>query len=55
MWNEYFGIGVVEYQVVGLIFVVYNSGGFKFDIVIEIEGEFIGKLFYMQFKYVVRY
>jgi alpha-1,2-mannosyltransferase len=38
MWNEHFGIGVVEYQAAGLISVVNNSGGPKSDIVVEIEG-----------------
>ena len=38
MWNEHFGIGVVEYQAAGLVGVVHNSGGPKMDIVIETEG-----------------
>ncbi|KAL8785365.1 MAG: hypothetical protein Q9213_003430 [Squamulea squamosa] len=38
MWNEHFGIGVVEYQAAGLIPVVNDSGGPKLDIVIEWEG-----------------
>jgi len=38
MWNEHFGIGVVEYQAAGLISVVNDSGGPKFDIVVD-EGE----------------
>ena len=29
MWNEHFGIGVVEYQAAGMISVVNNSGGPK--------------------------
>ncbi|CAM1509190.1 Fc.00g029290.m01.CDS01 [Cosmosporella sp. VM-42] len=33
MWNEHFGIGVVEYQAAGLISVVHDSGGPKLDIV----------------------
>lgn len=37
MWNEHFGIGVVEYQAAGLISVVNDSGGPKEDIVVEIE------------------
>lgn len=37
MWNEHFGIGVVEYQAAGLIPVVHNSGGPKRDIVKEIN------------------
>lgn len=43
MWNEHFGIGVVEYQAAGLISVVHNSGGPKLDIVTPIEGEPTGK------------
>ena len=38
MWNEHFGIGVVEYQAAGLICVVNDSGGPKEDIVIEYGG-----------------
>ena len=38
MWNEHFGIGVVEYQAAGLICVVNNSGGPKMDIVVHIAG-----------------
>ena len=43
MWNEHFGIGVVEYQAAGLISVVNNSGGPKLDIVVEIDGKPTGK------------
>lgn len=43
MWNEHFGIGVVEYQAAGLIAVVNNSGGPKEDIVVEIDGKPTGK------------
>jgi alpha-1,2-mannosyltransferase len=43
MWNEHFGIGVVEYQAAGLISVVHNSGGPKLDIVIDVDGEPTGK------------
>ncbi|OAA54053.1 alpha-1,2-mannosyltransferase alg11 [Cordyceps fumosorosea ARSEF 2679] len=42
MWNEHFGIGVVEYQAAGLISVVHDSGGPKLDIVIPIDGERTG-------------
>ncbi|TKA24772.1 hypothetical protein B0A50_05760 [Salinomyces thailandicus] len=42
MWNEHFGIGVVEYQAAGLISVVNDSGGPKEDIVIPIDGERTG-------------
>ncbi|KAL5415921.1 asparagine-linked glycosylation protein [Paraphaeosphaeria minitans] len=37
MWNEHFGIGVVEYQAAGLISVVNNSGGPKLDIVVPVD------------------
>jgi alpha-1,2-mannosyltransferase len=43
MWNEHFGIGVVEYQAAGLISVVHDSAGPKFDIVVPIDGEPTGK------------
>ncbi|KAL2149680.1 hypothetical protein VTH82DRAFT_8332 [Thermothelomyces myriococcoides] len=39
MWNEHFGIGVVEYQAAGLVSVVHDSGGPKMDIVVDIDGE----------------
>jgi alpha-1,2-mannosyltransferase len=44
MWNEHFGIGVVEYQASGLISVVNDSGGPKFDIVVDVDGGPTGKL-----------
>lgn len=44
MWNEHFGIGVVEYQAAGLVAVVHDSGGPKMDIVVGVEGEPTGKL-----------
>jgi alpha-1,2-mannosyltransferase len=48
MWNEHFGIGVVEYQAAGLISVVHNSGGPKGDIVTPINEQPTGKLIYYQ-------
>lgn len=39
MWNEHFGIGVVEYLAAGLIPVVHNSGGPKLDIVVPCNGD----------------
>ncbi|KAI9885408.1 MAG: hypothetical protein M1823_002792 [Watsoniomyces obsoletus] len=42
MWNEHFGIGVVEYQAAGLISVVHNSGGPKMDIVVDYDGGVTG-------------
>jgi len=38
MWNEHFGIGVVEYQASGLVSVVNRSGGPRMDIVVDVEG-----------------
>jgi alpha-1,2-mannosyltransferase len=43
MWNEHFGIGVVEYQAAGLISVVNDSGGPKLDIIVEYGGGPTGK------------
>ncbi|PTU17146.1 hypothetical protein P175DRAFT_0505304 [Aspergillus ochraceoroseus IBT 24754] len=36
MWNEHFGICVVEYQAAGLICVVHDSGGPREDIVVDL-------------------
>jgi alpha-1,2-mannosyltransferase len=33
MWNEHFGIGIVEMMAAGVIVVAHNSGGPKLDIV----------------------
>lgn len=44
MWNEHFGIGVVEYQAAGLISVVHDSGGPKLDIVTDVDGKPTGEL-----------
>ena len=43
MWNEHFGIGVVEYQAAGLVSVVHDSGGPKLDIVTDVDGKPTGK------------
>ena len=43
MWNEHFGIGVVEYQAAGLICVVNDSGGPKADIVVDFDRGATGK------------
>mmetsp|Transcript_30798 Transcript_30798/g.35410 ORF Transcript_30798/g.35410 Transcript_30798/m.35410 type:complete len:533 (-) Transcript_30798:52-1650(-) len=37
MWNEHFGIGIVEMMAAGLITVAHNSGGPKSDIIKENE------------------
>lgn len=42
MWNEHFGIGVVEYMAAGLIPVVHDSAGPKLDIVTEFDGLLTG-------------
>lgn len=34
MWNEHFGIGIVEMMAAGLIVIAHNSGGPKSDIVL---------------------
>ena len=39
MWNEHFGIGVVEYLAAGLIPVVHDSGGPKLDIIVPFNGK----------------
>ncbi|KAI8880811.1 glycosyltransferase family 4 protein [Backusella circina FSU 941] len=44
MWNEHFGIGVVEYMAAGLIPVAHNSAGPKLDIVTEYDGKPTGFL-----------
>jgi alpha-1,2-mannosyltransferase len=48
MWNEHFGIGVVEYMAAGLIPVVHDSGGPKLDIVTEFEDKPTGTSFHFQ-------
>jgi alpha-1,2-mannosyltransferase len=37
MWNEHFGIGIVEMMAAGLIVVAHNSGGPKSDIVVPLH------------------
>lgn len=37
MWNEHFGMVVVEYMAAGLLSVVHNSGGPKMDIIVPHE------------------
>jgi len=50
MWNEHFGIGVVEYQAAGLISVVNDSGGPKEDIVVDWDGGPTGKLHNLEMR-----
>ena len=44
MWNEHFGIGVVEFMAAGLIPLAHDSGGPKLDIVIPWNGSTTGFL-----------
>ncbi|XP_041359007.1 GDP-Man:Man(3)GlcNAc(2)-PP-Dol alpha-1,2-mannosyltransferase-like isoform X2 [Gigantopelta aegis] len=44
MWNEHFGIGIVELMAAGCIGLAHNSGGPKLDIVIPHNGEQTGFL-----------
>ncbi|XP_014675893.1 PREDICTED: GDP-Man:Man(3)GlcNAc(2)-PP-Dol alpha-1,2-mannosyltransferase-like [Priapulus caudatus] len=44
MWNEHFGIGVVEYMAAGTIVLAHDSGGPKLDIVVEHDGKRTGFL-----------
>lgn len=44
MWNEHFGIGVVEMMSAGLITIAHDSGGPKSDIVIPFNGNPTGLL-----------
>nr|XP_005007108.1 GDP-Man:Man(3)GlcNAc(2)-PP-Dol alpha-1,2-mannosyltransferase isoform X2 [Cavia porcellus] len=44
MWNEHFGIGVVECMAAGTVILAHNSGGPKLDIVVPHEGEVTGFL-----------
>ncbi|CAO3590276.1 unnamed protein product [Absidia cylindrospora] len=44
MWNEHFGIVVVEYQAAGLIPVAHKSAGPKMDIVVDYDGKPTGYL-----------
>ena len=39
MWNEHFGIGIVEMMAAGLIVIANNSGGPKSDIVVPFNDE----------------
>uniref|UniRef100_A0A8D0BGL9 GDP-Man:Man(3)GlcNAc(2)-PP-Dol alpha-1,2-mannosyltransferase n=1 Tax=Salvator merianae TaxID=96440 RepID=A0A8D0BGL9_SALMN len=44
MWNEHFGIGIVECMAAGPIILAHNSGGPKLDIVVPYEGNITGFL-----------
>jgi len=42
MWNEHFGIGIVELMAAGVITIAHNSGGPKEDIVVPFQGKTTG-------------
>jgi alpha-1,2-mannosyltransferase len=44
MWNEHFGIGVVEMMAAGLLVVAHKSGGPQSDIIVPLEGRQTGFL-----------
>jgi alpha-1,2-mannosyltransferase len=44
MWNEHFGIGVVEMMAAGLLTIAHNSGGPKADIIVPFKGHRTGFL-----------
>uniref|UniRef100_A0A1A8GVJ9 GDP-Man:Man(3)GlcNAc(2)-PP-Dol alpha-1,2-mannosyltransferase n=1 Tax=Nothobranchius korthausae TaxID=1143690 RepID=A0A1A8GVJ9_9TELE len=44
MWNEHFGIGVVECMAAGTVVLAHKSGGPKLDIVVPYEGKQTGFL-----------
>lgn len=44
MWNEHFGIGIVECMAAGTVVLAHNSGGPKLDIVVPHEGACTGFL-----------
>lgn len=44
MWNEHFGIGVVECMAAGSVMIAHNSGGPQMDIVVDWKGQRTGLL-----------
>jgi len=44
MWNEHFGIGLVEMMAAGLVVISHDSGGPASDIMIDYQGQQIGYL-----------
>ena len=54
MWNEHFGIGVVEYMAAGLIPIAHNSGGPQMDIVTAFKNQPTGNLLFQFFFINVR-
>lgn len=54
MWNEHFGIGIVEMMASGLIVIAHDSGGPKYDIVMDAQGGEVGYLASKLEEYVER-
>ena len=44
MWNEHFGIGLVECMAAGCVMIGHNSGGPKMDIIVDWRGQRVGYL-----------
>ena len=44
MWNEHFGISVVEYMAAGLVTIAHDSGGPRMDIVVPLNDQPTGML-----------
>lgn len=51
MWNEHFGIGIVESMAGGLIMVAHDSGGPQMDIIVPFQGQKTGFLASTQESY----
>ncbi|XP_010023188.1 PREDICTED: GDP-Man:Man(3)GlcNAc(2)-PP-Dol alpha-1,2-mannosyltransferase, partial [Nestor notabilis] len=54
MWNEHFGIGVVECMAAGTVILAHSSGGPKLDIVVPFEGHITGFLAENEDRYAER-
>lgn len=52
MWNEHFGIGLVECMAAGCVMIGHNSGGPQMDIIVDWKGQKIGLLAAAQELYV---
>jgi alpha-1,2-mannosyltransferase len=44
MWNEHFGISIVEMMNAGLLTIAHNSGGPKSDTIVPYQGQVTGFL-----------
>jgi alpha-1,2-mannosyltransferase len=54
MWNEHFGISVVEMMAAGLLVIAHNSGGPAMDIVQDYRGQKTGYLAATEVEYADR-